>query len=178
MPASVSITLPQPQSTRTNVALSFNGGVATATSNYADPAYGYTPGAAINGKRKGSSSSSNMWYDAAPSNSFPDWLQVEFDGSKSIGEVDVYTLQDNYGSPTEPNETTTFSLYGLTGFEVQYWTGAVWVNVLGGSVSGNYLVWRKFTFTPINTTKIRVLTNAAGDGMRRIIVLQIIFRPQ
>src|SRR5215472_18456695 len=101
------------------------------------------------------------WNDSAPPNTFPDWLEVDFSGSQTIGEVDVFSIQDNYSSPSDPTEAMTFSLYGLTGFEVQYWTGSAWADVPGGSVSGNNKVWRKLTFTPLTTSKIRVLTNAS-----------------
>ncbi|HBB89633.1 MAG TPA: hypothetical protein DC047_18660 [Blastocatellia bacterium] len=43
---------------------------------------------------------------------------MDFDGSKTIDEIDVFTLQDNAGSPSEPTETMTFSQYGATAFEV------------------------------------------------------------
>jgi hypothetical protein len=66
----------------------------------------------------------------------------------------------------------TFSLWGLTGFEMQYWNGSAWATVPGGSVSGNNKVWRKITFSPITTTKIRVLTNAGVDGYSRIVELE------
>ena len=99
---------------------------------------------------------------------FPDWLQVDFNGSKTIDEVDVFTLQDNPATPAEPTETMTFSLYGLTSYDVQYWNGSAWATVPGGSVTGNNKVWRKFTFAPISTSKIRVLTNGAADGYSRI----------
>jgi hypothetical protein len=62
----------------------------------------------------------------------------------------------------------TFSLYGLTSFDVQYWTGSTWATVPGGAVTGNNKVWRKFTFAPINTSKIRLVTNAAVDAFSRI----------
>ena len=62
----------------------------------------------------------------------------------------------------------TFSLYGLTSYDVQYWNNSTWVTVPGGSVTGNNKVWRKFTFSPITTSKIRVLTNASVDGYSRI----------
>ena len=107
------------------------------------------------------------WNDAT-SGVFPDWLQVDFNGSKTIDEVDVFTLQDNPATPAEPTETMTFSLYGLTSYDVQYWNGSAWATVPGGTVTGNNKVWRKFTFAPINTTKIRVVTNAAADGYSRI----------
>ena len=108
------------------------------------------------------------WNDAAPANTFPDWLQIDFNGTKTIDEIDVFTLQDNPATPTEPTESMTFSLYGLTSYEVQYWNGSAWATVTGGSVTGNNNVWRKFTFTPITTSKIRVVTNGAADGYSRI----------
>ncbi len=42
------------------------------------------------------------WVDAAPANTFPDWVQVDFGTSKTIDEIDVFTLQDNYAGPGEP----------------------------------------------------------------------------
>jgi RHS repeat-associated protein len=54
----------------------------------------------------------------------------------------------------------TFSVWGLTGYEVQYWTGTAWATVPGGAVTGNDKVWRKFTFPALTTEKIRILTNA------------------
>lgn len=80
----------------------------------------------------------------------------------------MFTVQDNWQNPSAPTEAMTFSAYGLTGYEVQYWSGSSWVTVPGGSVTGNNKVWRKFTFSPITTSKIRVLTNASGDGYSRL----------
>ncbi len=87
-------------------------------------------------------------------------------------QIDVFTIQDNYASPAEPTETMTFSTYGLTGYDVQYWNGSAWVTVPGGSITGNNKVWRKFSFSPIATTKIRVLTNASVDGYSRLVELE------
>lgn len=81
---------------------------------------------------------------------------------------DVFTLQDNWSSPSEPTEAMTFSSFGLSGYDVQYWNGSSWVNVTGGSITGNNKVWRKLTFSAITTTKIRVLTNASPDGYSRL----------
>lgn len=161
---------PQPQTTRTNVALASNGSVATASSTYSTS---YPASAAINGDRKGTPpSSGGLWHSASPGNTFPDWLQVDFNGNKTIDEIDVFTLQDNYSSPSEPTSTMTFSLYGLTSFEVQYWNGSIWVDVTAGNVTGNNKVWRSFSFTPITTSKIRVQTHASVDGYSRITELE------
>ena len=153
-----------------NVAHSLNGAFATASSTYS---LSYQASSAINGDRKGVNWGANGgWHDVAPNNSFPDWLQVDFESSKTINEVDVFSVQDNYANPAEPTETMTFSLYGLTGYEVQYWNGTAWQNIPGASVTGNNLVWRRFNFTPVTTSKIRVLTNASVDGYSRIIEVE------
>ena len=154
---------------RMNVALSANGALASASSFYSA---NYSAAATINGDRKGihwgtDPSTGSGWHTAAY-NSFPDWLQIDFDGSKTINGIDVVTVQDNYTSPSEPTLTMLFEAYGLTSYDVQYWGGASWQTVPGASVSGTSLVWKKFTFAPITTDKIRVLTNASIDGYSRL----------
>ena len=66
----------------------------------------------------------------------------------------------------------TFSSYGLSGYEVQYWNGSSWVDVPGGSVTGNNKVWRKFTFAALTTSKIKVLSNASPDSWSRLTELE------
>jgi RHS repeat-associated protein len=147
-----------------NVAAASNGATATASSTYPT----VTPGNTNNGDHVGSAS----WWADDTSNTYPDTLQVEFSGSKTIGEIDVYGLQQNYGSPVEPTPTMTSS-YALTNFEVQYWTNNAWATVPGGSVTGNDKVWRKFTFAPLTTTKIRVyVTHVAGDNRSQIVEIE------
>src|SRR5688572_25282258 len=104
------------------------------------------------------------WQDAT-AGTYPDWLQVEFDGSKTIDEIDVFTAQDAYWDPVEPTESMTCSTYNITNFDVQYWNGSSWVTVPGGSVTGNNKVWRKFTFTAVTTTKIRVVCRLMLDQL-------------
>jgi F5/8 type C domain len=159
-----------PPNNRINVALATNGGVATASSEYSSS---YAASRANNGDRKGpgSGGSGDYWNDAAQ-NTFPDWLEIAFNGSKNIDEIDLFCLQNNFTNPGDPTETMTFSWYGLSAFEVQYWNGSGWANVPGGSVTANNLVWRKFTFSPLTTTKVRVLTNASLDGYSRITELE------
>jgi RHS repeat-associated protein len=42
------------------------------------------------------------------------------------------------------------------------------VVLTGGDIAGNNKVWRRITFPPITTTKIRVLTNGSVDGYSRL----------
>lgn len=146
--------------TATNVAASANGGTASASSTLP----GYYASATNNGDRKGTNwISGGGWVDNT-SGTFPDWLQIDFNGSQTISEIDVFTVQDNYTSPADPTEAMTFNTYGLTGYDVQYWNGSAWLTVTGGSIVGNAKVWRKISFAPVNSTKIRVLTNAAAGA--------------
>ena len=152
----------------TNVALQANGGVATASSVWAStqPASG-----AINGDRANGWGAGGGWSDAT-TNAFPDWLQINFNGVKSLAEIDVYTIQDNPGAPLSPTPGMTFTLYGITAFEVQYWNGSAWVDVPGGNVTGNNLVWRRFIFDPISTDRIRLLVNNALAGNSRVMEVE------
>ncbi len=51
---------------------------------------------------------------------------------------------------------------------MQYWNGSAWVVVPNGNVVGNQLVWRKFTFSAVTTSRIRVLVNRSANPMSRI----------
>lgn len=148
-----------------NVAAAANGGTVTASSSY-DP-YGLYASNAINGSRTYTGS---YWNDLT-AGGYPDWLQVNFNGTKTINEIDVYFLQDNYATAT-PTESMTFTQMGITAFDVQYWTGSAWATVTGGSVTGNNKVWRKFSFASVNTVAIRVVVNAASDVWSRIVEVE------
>ena len=154
-----------------NVALTANGATATASSTWSNPPYSYLPSSVNNGDHRGLNPGNNSNW-ASNGTSLPQWMEVAFASSKTINEIDVFSLQDNYMNPIEPTETTTFSLYGLTAFEVQYWTGSAWATVPGGSVSSNNKVWKKITFAPLTTTKIRVYITATSDAWSRLVEVE------
>jgi RHS repeat-associated protein len=156
-----------------NVAAAASGATAAA-STFLDA--GRAPLAAINGDRKGihwgsDPATGSGWHDSTPS-AYPDRLEVTFGGSKTISEVHVFSVQDNVSAPSEPTEAMTFSLYGLTDFYLEYWTGSAWAAVPGGAVSGNNKVWRKVTFAPVTTTKLRVVCTGGLAGHSRIIEVE------
>ena len=155
---------------RYNVALAANGAVATASSTATGS--GFSTIFAINGNYRGPwGNSVEGWNDNTP-NVVPDWLQVDFAGSKTIDEISVFSLHDNYTIENTPTETQTFTLYGLQAFNVQYWNGSSWVTIPNGSVTGNNKVWRKFTFSPITTSKIRLTINQVPDSWSRVVEIQ------
>jgi hypothetical protein len=149
-----------------NYALQTNGGLATASSSYSGGGFG--PAGTINGDRKGISWGNNGGWNDDTLSSYPDWLQIDFNGTKSIREIDVFTIQDNYASPADPTPSMTFSLYGITAFQVQYWNGSSWQDVSAGAVNGNNHVWNQFIFNPVSTSRIRVLVNNSLGSFSRI----------
>jgi RHS repeat-associated protein len=143
-----------------NVARSSNGGVATASMSFS---LGYLPSGTINGDLKGTNwGFGGGWMDGSHAD-FPDWVQVDFQGVKTISEIDVFTLQDP-STPSEPTESMTFTSYGATNYAVQYWKDNSWFVVPNASVSVNNKVWRRFVFSNIRTSKIRVSINDSADS--------------
>jgi hypothetical protein len=156
---------------RANLALQANGGVATASTT--NNGTTYTPKAVNNGDRKGLNyGAGGTWMDATW-NVYPDWVQVTFSGQKTITEVDVFTVQDTTAAPVEPTPTMTFTKYGITAFDVQYWSGSAWVTVPGGRITGNNLVWRKVTFPAVTTDRIRVVVNASLANNSRVAEIEV-----
>ena len=116
-------------------ALPVNGGVASASSYFSDAYWGtFMPSNANNGERKGSGGV--IWMDNTLGYATPDWLEIDFSSSQTINQIDVVTRQDDLNNPVEPTLTQTFSLYGITAFEVQYWNGSTWVTVPNGRSTG------------------------------------------
>jgi len=146
---------------------------------------GYDPNGAIDGDRKGLNFGKDGYW-SSKDGTLPQSLEVVFNGQKTITEISVFTIQDNYASPLEPTPTMEFTLYGLTDFDVQYfseWTGVpypggvpggLWVTIPGGSRRGNKLVWNRFDFskTPITTSRIRVRCLGSIDKFGRIAELE------
>ena len=129
----------------------------------------YAPHLAIDGSRAWGYSGG--WRDGTPDN-YPDWLQVDFNGSKTINEINVFAVRDDFSSTSEPTETETFSLYGITSFNLQYWSGSNWVTVPNGNVTSTNRVVTKLTFAPITTSKIRVVVNNAQASYSRIVEVE------
>src|SRR6185312_5623527 len=165
-----------PATGRTNVALAANGGVATAQ-NYTQDGYypgqdlHFQPSYANDGSRYMGANGDRYWRDE---HGVPTSIEIAFSGSKLIDEIDVFTCRDDYATQADPSATQTFSNYGTTSFQVQYWNPDTsgWTVVSGGSFSGNNLVWRKLTFSAVTTTKIKVTVSAAADNVARLMEVE------
>ena len=164
-PVTITVTAPA----RVNMARASNGGVATASSTLGP---NYPASSVINGDRRGLNWGAGGGWNDGTQNAGPDWIEVAFNGSKTIDEVSVFSMQDAYTAPVEPTATMTFTSFGLRAFQIQYWDGATWVNIPGAAVITNNLVWRKFNFTPVTTTKIRVYITGALNGYARSVEVE------
>ena len=165
--SAVNITMLPPPG-RVNVALASNGATAVASSTYSSD---YPASGVNDGDRRGLQWGKGGGWNDGTANVWPDWLEVQFNGLQTIGEIDVFSVQDNYAAPSDPTPTMTFSQYGVRDFTVQYWTGSGWQTVPGGAVSGNTLVWRQFSFAPITTSRIRIsITNGLASSSRLVEV--------
>ena len=132
----------------------------------------YPAAATIDGDRKGTLwGNSGGWSDNTIGY-FPDVLEITFNGTKSISEIDVFTLQDNYTNPVEPTSSLVFTKFGITDFELQYWNGSSWRFISGSTVSGNNLVWRKIQFNAVSASKIRIIVTNALDNFSRVVEME------
>jgi hypothetical protein len=161
---------PTPCASPTNVARSTNGSTAVASStvNANFPASGV-----IDGEHNGNTWGAGGGWNDGTRSIFPDNVQVNFNTIQTIRQIDVYTLKNQPNNGSVVNDTTTATSYGITNFNVQYWTGAAWVDVPGGAVTGNTLAKRKFIFPDISTDKIRVVVNDSADHVySRVIEIE------
>jgi Zn-dependent metalloprotease len=154
-----------------NYALALNGATALASSAYDNGEFPVS--AAIDGEHRGLNwgGGDGGWNDNTR-DVWPDWLEVDLSGSKAISEIRVYTLQNNYSSPVEPDAATPADIYGIQDFDVQYWNGTQWVTVPGGSVTGNDKALRVFSFPAVTTGKLRVMVNNGRVHFSRIVELE------
>jgi hypothetical protein len=157
--------------TLTNFASSTLGSIATASTSHSSGLY---PAAAtINGDRTGNSwGTVNGGWNDGTRGAWPDMLDVNFNATRSISEIRVYTLQNNWQTAGEPTLTTSCSGEGILDFEVQYWNGTDWVTVPGGTVTGNDKAMRVFTFPTIATSQVRVKVNNARNNWSRIVEVE------
>ncbi|HXM47489.1 MAG TPA: hypothetical protein VN956_06435 [Pyrinomonadaceae bacterium] len=160
---------------RTNVAQGANGGVATAqnfTQDAVFPGYHWQPAFANDGQRfahllPSGNDGTGFWRDE---HGLDSWIQIDFNGSNTIDEVDVFTAGDYPAVliQADPAPTDIFTHYGAAGFVIQYWNGSAWLGVPGGQITGNNLLWKKVTFAGVTTSKIRVVVNSSSDSVARL----------
>jgi hypothetical protein len=157
---------PQQVCAPANVALASAGATATGSSEYGNG--GFPASSAIDGEHKGLNWGAGGGWNDNTRDLYPDSLEVAFNASRTINEIRVYTVQNDFHNPVEPTPTTPADIHGILDFEVQTWDGSAWVTIPGGSVVGNDKAMRIFTFADVTTTKIRVLVTNSRVHYSRI----------
>ena len=145
-------------STTQNVALAANGAVAAASSTgFGDTEFS-SADKLIDDTRSGVDS---YWTDDT-TDEFPDVVQINFSGNKTIDRVVVYSVQEelNHFGGIDPSDTDTCYVYVLVDFTVEGWNGNNWVNL--ATVTDNDLCKRTVTFAPFTTDQIRINVTVTG----------------
>jgi subtilisin family serine protease len=175
--AAVNKALEGVDTTLVNYALTVRGSVPLASSTYSGR--NYSAASAFDGERTGADWEQGGGWNDSTRDLWPDDLSVTFGGgAKTISEIRVFTLQNDFHNPAVPDQTTDASFYGLQDFEVQAWSGSAWVTVPGGSVTGNTKAMRVITLgMPITTTGIRVLVHLGRSHFSRIVELEALGVP-
>ncbi|HEX6189428.1 MAG TPA: PKD domain-containing protein [Pyrinomonadaceae bacterium] len=164
----------EPVQCPTNVARATAGAGASASSTYNA---GYAASSVIDGERKGLNWGNLGGWNDATRGTYPDWVDIQFNGAQKLTEIRVFTVQNDFQNPVEPDINTPATVYGILDFEVQYWDGSQWVTVPNGAVTGNDKAMRVFQFPEITTTKIRVLVTNARNNFSRLTEVEAIGCP-
>lgn len=154
----------------TNVALAVNGAQAFASSTLNS---NFPVSAIINGDRRGAGwgTGTGGWHDAT-GNSFPDYLEIHFNGEKRINQIDLFTLQDTFNNPAEPTQEMTFSQYGVTSFRLNYWDSAAGQWVMLAQIDGNNQVWRTTKFPTVVTPKLSIMILNGATNYSRVVEIE------
>lgn len=148
-----------------NLALTTNGGTASASSSYG----GYGPAVLNDGRRQ--TSSQTYWNDATQG-AYPDWAQVAWSSPTAINRIVLRAPVWSYG--TAPSGRILFRV------RVQYYddANATWVDVAGRTGQFNPISYwisaetsadgrevKTFDFTTVRTSKIRAyFERGSWDG--------------
>jgi len=95
-------------------------------------------------------------------------------GAENKAAVSLNNLPANSlsAAPTPIDQDVSANAGDVIDFVVQYQSGTQWMMVTNGNVMNNNKVWRKFTFKPVATEKIRVWVTGALYSRSRIVELE------
>jgi hypothetical protein len=140
-----------------------------SASSYAD---GYNPKFAANGSRIGANDDSHYWKSntSAPPHSFI----VNFNTSRDIAEINVFTAQQSLTSWVPPTLSDVFSQNGAVNYDVEFYNGSVWALVENGHITGNNKVWRQLRFTAATVAmqQVRVTIFSSSDNVGRLVEVE------
>ena len=114
---------------------------------------------AVNGIARAASDGPNMWISEP---GMPQWLELDFNGKKSIGKVELI-FDTNLDKPCYCG----VPIECVRDYELQYLQKGQWMTLTG--ISGNYQRRRIHSFDPVKTEKLRLVVTATnGDPCARV----------
>ncbi len=168
-----------PASGLVNYALTALGAIPSASSTQASRNYSVT--SAFDGEITGANWESGGGWNDNTREVWPDTLSIAFGGgAKTISEIRVYTLQNNFHSPVTPDTNTDASFYGIRDFEVQIFNSMTgqFETVPGGIITGNTKALRVIVLgAPVSTTAVRIKVNLGRVYYSRIVELECYGEP-
>ncbi len=102
-------------------------------------------------------SNSSRWLSGR-NQSFPQWIEVDLQGEKTLSEVSFWTGYNGYSAP-------------ITDFEFQVWNGSSWSTVF--SENGNNNAAYSRTFSEVSTSKVRLMISGAESGLVKLFELEV-----
>lgn len=143
-----------------NLALASNGGVMSASSTLS---LSYAASKANDGNITGATAPNVVdYWNSSVQGNYPEYLTCTLGANSRIYRVVVYSVQDNYLTPSQPTPTMISTRFGLKDLQIETWDGASWV--LSDTVTGNDLIIKTVRLSaPVETTKIRIKINATID---------------
>lgn len=145
---------PPPVTTATNYALPVNGGTASATTefNASYPASGF-----INGERRSTDYGAGGGWSSitAPSVTAPQTATITFPQTRTINEINLFSLPSTIGDTAQPTLTDT-TTNANTNFTIEILNGTTWTILT--TVTGNNKTWYQ-----------TLPANISADGIRAVI---------
>ena len=143
LPVTVATSAPDP-----NGNLARSATKITASSSHA----GYLVCGAVDGDTDSSRWGTTTGWNDGTSGIWPDWFELDWATAQTISRVDLNTLNSTKYPAAK---------YGLKDWDVQVLSNGTWQTVT--SVRGNSVGVVSSTFTPVQTTGLRIVT-IAGNG--------------
>jgi NedA-like, galactose-binding domain/Pel9A-like, right handed beta helix region len=119
----------------------------TATASASSSYSGYSPANINDGSENKTVGPTTSWTN--DSYTLPATVELDWSSAQTFSRIDLYTSAG----------------YEIYDFTLQYWNGSSWANIVP-AVTGNVSTYLTYTFSPITTSKIRVLGQSgnAADG--------------
>lgn len=108
----------------------------------------------------------------SPSDSNAKWLEVNLGSTVSVEGIRFFT--GDYSQPGPENSWARQNVYrnALSSYRLQRWDGSTWTDIV--SRTGNTKAAVNETFTPVSTSKVRLLVDAGPVSQIRLYEIQVL----